>query len=85
MSESIMNGLGEHPKQSYRVGKNLVDHVARVNSGRLERSEETGALTKFSVGLVEVVFAGRAFAFNAFDSLVLKADFRVAFGGLTTP
>lgn len=37
MSESITKGSGEHPKQSYSVGKNFVDQ-AGTSLGMLEKS-----------------------------------------------
>jgi hypothetical protein len=86
MSVSMMKGLGEHPKQSYNVGKNWVDQVTRVNSGKLERSEAEEATSTVSgvISAAFVAFPGCAFVFDTLDSLYSPPlDLRADFGGFT--
>jgi hypothetical protein len=85
MSASMINGLGEHPKQAYSVGKNFDDQVAWVNSGKLERSEAEVTSNISRVVLAALgVFPGWAVAFDAFCCLSSSAgDLRMTLGGLT--
>ena len=81
MSGLITKGLGEHPKQLYRVGRNFVDRAAWANSGKRERSEVSVTAKPLELGFK----AGCPIFFDTFrvGSLGLTVGLWAPFSGLT--
>ena len=91
-SRPITNGSDEHARRLYSVGKKLVDHIARTNSGRVLASEVAEMGTGMSLAEPDggdscFTFVGTVLGFDIADLFGSGADkVLVSFGfglGLT--